>query len=277
MQKKQGISLIVLSITILVMAILAATAIIALEDSGIIKRSKDTVKNSNYADEYTRLIVIKNGILTDNLGTITVEEYVAELRNNDLLENGETTNADGSVTVTTKTGIEVKISQNGTNDLVISMEGYTPPTNNTGNNNAGNDNGPSTELEENKLSGKWQLNETLTQTGWASGNTTKQQAVNYTISYNGADPIAKTVVMYSTLSQKVPMPEGLVEQTCYYISSTDAHLFSIYHFVAGGECGVARGEAGYNNPAPVTMDFGETPQEVDEDFYDWFIANATKQ
>ena len=42
MQNKKGVSLIVLSITILVMAILAATAIIALEDSGIIGRSKNT-------------------------------------------------------------------------------------------------------------------------------------------------------------------------------------------------------------------------------------------
>ena len=82
MKNKQGISLIVLSITILVMAILAATAIIALEDSGIIKRSKDTVTGNNYADEMTRLIVIKNGILTDNLGEITVEEYITELTNN---------------------------------------------------------------------------------------------------------------------------------------------------------------------------------------------------
>ena len=73
---KKGISLIVLSITILVMAILAATVIISLEDSGIIGRSKKATNNSNFADEYTRLQVIKNGILTDNLGTITIDEYI---------------------------------------------------------------------------------------------------------------------------------------------------------------------------------------------------------
>ena len=75
--RKQGVSLIVLSITILVMAILAATVIIALEDSGIIGRSKNTVSKQNQQEEYTRLMVIKNGILTDNLGTITVDEYIA--------------------------------------------------------------------------------------------------------------------------------------------------------------------------------------------------------
>ncbi len=119
---KQGISLIVLSITILVMAILAATVIISLEDSGIIGRSKTAVNNSNYADEYTRLVVIKNGILTDNLGTITVEEYVTELINKGIIESDYVTNADGSVTVTTKTGYEVKLSQNGSNDLNFTFE-----------------------------------------------------------------------------------------------------------------------------------------------------------
>ncbi len=127
--KKKGISLIVLSITILVMAILAATAIIALEDSGIIGRAKNTTKNTNYAEEYTRLTVIKNGILTDNLGTITVDEYITELRNKGLLETGEIVNIDGSKTVTTKTGFDITLSPNGTGDIEIVFEGYTPPTN----------------------------------------------------------------------------------------------------------------------------------------------------
>ena len=115
MKNKKGISLIVLSITILVMAILAATAIIALEDSGIIGRAKSTTSKQNCAEEYTRLQVIKNGILTDNLGTITIEEFITELRNEDLLEAGQTNNADGSVTVITKTGFKVTLLQNGEN------------------------------------------------------------------------------------------------------------------------------------------------------------------
>ncbi|MBR6641189.1 MAG: hypothetical protein IKL08_03240, partial [Clostridia bacterium] len=115
MKNKKGISLIVLSITILVMAILAATAIIALEDSGIIGRAKSTTSKQNCAEEYTRLQVIKNGILTDNLGTITIEEFITELRNEDLLEAGQTNNADGSVTVITKTGFKVTLLQNGAN------------------------------------------------------------------------------------------------------------------------------------------------------------------
>ena len=147
MKNKKGISLIVLSITILVMAILAATAIIALEDSGIIKRSRDTVASNNYADEYTRLVVIKNGILTDNLGTITVEEYITELQNKGVIETSRINNADGSITVTTKTGFDITLSQNNFSDLSIVIDGYTPPTvanggngSNTGN-NGNNQNG----------------------------------------------------------------------------------------------------------------------------------------
>ncbi|MBR6689126.1 MAG: hypothetical protein IKL68_03840 [Clostridia bacterium] len=121
MQKKRGISLIVLSITILVMAILAATAIIALEDSGIIGRSKNTVNKQNYNEEYTRLQVIKNGILTDNLGEITVDEYITELSNKGLIETGVTTNSDGSKSVTTKTGFVANVMQDGESNLIISL------------------------------------------------------------------------------------------------------------------------------------------------------------
>ena len=138
-KNRRGISLIVLSITILVMAILAATVIIALEDSGIIGRAKNTVTSQNYKEEYTRLQVIKNGILTDNLGEITVTEYVTELENKGLVES-KTINADGSVTIKTISGFEVKVSQNGTSDIGIAIDGYTPPANNNTGNNTGNDN-----------------------------------------------------------------------------------------------------------------------------------------
>ncbi len=119
---KKGISLIVLSITILVMAILAATVIIALEDSGIIGRSKNTVKNNNHADEYTRLVVIKNGILTDNLGTITLDEYITELQNKGIIDSTIIENADGSKTFTTSAGVEVTVAQNGNSDLDIEIK-----------------------------------------------------------------------------------------------------------------------------------------------------------
>ena len=121
--RKQGISLIVLSITILVMAILAATAIIALEDSGIIGRAKNTVIKQNYAEEYTRLQVIKNGIMTDNLGTITVEEFITELKDKGIIENDGVLNADGSTTITTVSGNEFTISQATGSDMNLEYTG----------------------------------------------------------------------------------------------------------------------------------------------------------
>ncbi len=121
--RKQGISLIVLSITILVMAILAATAIIALEDSGIIGRAKNTVTKQNYAEEYTRLQVIKNGIMTDNLGTITVEEFITELKDKGIIENDGVLNADGSTTITTVSGNEFTISQEAGSDMTLEYTG----------------------------------------------------------------------------------------------------------------------------------------------------------
>ena len=75
MRMKKGISLIVLVITIIVMTILAATVIISLENTGMVKQSKQATNKTNYAQEITRLEVLKNGILTDNLGKITLEEY----------------------------------------------------------------------------------------------------------------------------------------------------------------------------------------------------------
>ncbi len=127
MQKKQGISLIVLSITILVMAILAATAIISLEDSGIIGRSKNTVSKQNQQEEYTRLQVIKNGILTDKFGEITVTEYVEKLKEKNIIEETITTDEYGSTVVKTKSGFDVYISQDGEANIKISFEQIIPP------------------------------------------------------------------------------------------------------------------------------------------------------
>ncbi len=125
MQKRRGVSLIVLSITILVMAILAATAIIALEDSGIIGRSKNTTNKQNQQQEYTRLQVIKNGVLTDNLGVITIEEYIHELKNKGIIEDTVIT-SNGNKIVTTKSGLEVYLKQDGKNNINISFEEIQP-------------------------------------------------------------------------------------------------------------------------------------------------------
>ena len=123
---RKGISLIVLSITILVMAILAATAIISLEDSGIIGRSKNTVSKQNQQEEYTRLQVIKNGILTDNLGEITADEYIIELQRQGLVEGSATTDEFGNKVIKTKSGLDLYVKQDGSSDIKISFEKIKP-------------------------------------------------------------------------------------------------------------------------------------------------------
>lgn len=112
-----------MSITILIMAILAATAIIALEDSGVIGRTRNTVNETNYQDEYTRLHVIKHGLLTDNLGSITVDEYVDELQAKGLIESAITDNGDGSKSFKTQTGFGVTVSPKDGYNVEIEMEG----------------------------------------------------------------------------------------------------------------------------------------------------------
>ncbi len=47
MRLKRGVSMVVLAVTVVVMAILATTAIIYLEDTGVIKKSKEAVKDTN--------------------------------------------------------------------------------------------------------------------------------------------------------------------------------------------------------------------------------------
>ena len=126
MKNKKGISLIVLSITILVMAILAATAIIALEDSGIIGRSKNTTAKQNEKQEYTRLQVVKNGILTDNLGEITVEKYIDELKLQGIIENAVTIDSYGNSVVKTTSGLDVYIRQDGENNLKVDFKQIYP-------------------------------------------------------------------------------------------------------------------------------------------------------
>ena len=129
MQKKKGISLIVLVITIIVMTILAAAVIISLENTGMVQHSKQATNKTNYAQELTRLEVMKNGILTDNLGKITLEEYVAELTNKGMIEGTPVDNADGSKTVKMTSGAEVKLTQDGPRNILIEIDGYTEGNN----------------------------------------------------------------------------------------------------------------------------------------------------
>ncbi len=84
MIKKRGVSMIVLSITILVMAILAATAIAFLEDTDIINRANKSTKNNNL--EQIREIV-KIAWNNANSKTLVTLEDLENAVNNAIVEN----------------------------------------------------------------------------------------------------------------------------------------------------------------------------------------------
>ncbi|MBR6688493.1 MAG: hypothetical protein IKL68_00555 [Clostridia bacterium] len=312
-KNSKGVSLIVLSITILVMAILAATAIIALEDSGIIGRSKNTASKQNYIQEYERLQVIKNGLLTDNLGKITIDEYITELTNKGLVESGVTTNPDGSKSVTTKTGFIANIIQDGESNLIISL----------GTSNA------TITLSTTTLSGditSGSVTKTITATTknvtgdiiWTSSNSS-------VASVTGTNTSA-TVTMKNVGTATITATYGNAKASCtvvvtentlvtYEVSGTwvfneildssgydDGGLGTEISFVSNGTsysslsfyidsmCTVLLydydqawsesltmanyGEQVWESNSYRTVDFGSTPQAVSEEFYNWFVANA---
>ncbi len=103
MNKKRGVSMIVLSITILVMAILAATAIAFLEDTDIINRARKNTKANNL-DQVKEIVKIAwNNANSKSLVTL---EDLENAVNNAIVEN----NIDTSVYNVIVTEDEVFVS-----------------------------------------------------------------------------------------------------------------------------------------------------------------------
>ncbi|MBR6689592.1 MAG: hypothetical protein IKL68_06220 [Clostridia bacterium] len=256
MQKNKGISLIVLVITIIVMTILAGAVIITLENTGIIKRSKQATNNNNYADEMTRLTLIKNGILTDNLGKITLDEYITELQNKGIIEPNITTNSDGTKIVKTNTGFEVTLSQNGTSDIEIIVNGHLSAGNN-GSDSSGNNNENGNATVIYKLSGLWKFKDT--------------------INYNGLNdfyPINFTMKDMSGSEIGVFESDSALYYTLYWEGlRSDENVYTYME----GEWVNYISSSEYSIEEIKTIDLGSTSQEVSEEFYIWFTANATRQ
>ena len=63
------------------------------------------------------------------IGKITLEEYVAELTNKGMIEGTPVDNADGSKTVKMTSGAEVKLTQDGSRNILIEIPGYTEGNN----------------------------------------------------------------------------------------------------------------------------------------------------
>ena len=119
---KRGVSLIVLTVTVIIMAILATTAIATLDDSDVIEFSKGAVKASNKEAVTERLDNLKNTFIVDNFGNISAKDFVQLLLNEGEIEYIPTTNADGSYTVKTISNYTVNIEQDGDSNLIITVE-----------------------------------------------------------------------------------------------------------------------------------------------------------
>ena len=119
MQKKKGISLIVLVITIIVMIILAASVVITLSNTGVIDRASQAVDATNESQ------------VQDLAALIWADAYMDDLRGEDLVEEVTTKLSEQGVTATdwnitvTDTGVTVtsKSSASGLGSL-ISKDNY---------------------------------------------------------------------------------------------------------------------------------------------------------
>lgn len=123
MNKKSGVSVLALSVAIVIMAILATTAIMSLEETGVVDTSKIAVRASNKDAVAERLEVLKNTYITNHFGNITINKYVEMLIDEGEIVESAIVNADGSQTVKTVTDYIVTLIQDGEANLIIDVEG----------------------------------------------------------------------------------------------------------------------------------------------------------
>ncbi len=112
MQKKKGISLIVLVITIIVMIILAAAVVIAMSNNGIIERASHAVKLTDEKQVQDLAALVWAEAYLDEERTDSIEKVVK-----DELEKHGVTDADWDINVT-ETGVIVKSKINSGNASV---------------------------------------------------------------------------------------------------------------------------------------------------------------
>ena len=123
MNKKSGVSVLALSVAIVIMAILATTAIMSLEETGVVDTSRTAVKASNKDAVAERLEVLKNTYITNHFGNITIDKYVEMLIDEGEIVSGAIINADGSQTIRTNSDYIVTLIQDGTSNILIDVEG----------------------------------------------------------------------------------------------------------------------------------------------------------
>ena len=123
------------------------------------------------------------------------------------------------------------------------------------------------------LNGKWEFNDTLTQTGWASGDTSKYQLINFDL-INGDNILDRNVFEYGVRDMY-----GCVYFAMHFNGETSGHLYSQYHWSSKnyGGCSTTTQSGWHSYWSDFIVDFGNEPQTVSQEFYEWFTANATQQ
>ena len=110
MQKKQGISLIVLVITIIVMIILAASVVITLSNTGVIDRASNAVDLTNERQVQDMAALIWADAYMDNLrGTALVTKVIEELGKQGVTETDwNITVTDSGISINKPNNIEIR-------------------------------------------------------------------------------------------------------------------------------------------------------------------------
>lgn len=121
MKKKKAVSLIVLVITIIVMAILAATIIIALSNANIIEQAQKTKENANQASEKEALsVALAEWKIVEAKETKTFEEFMKEKFG----EENVTKTSEDEVTVTMESENKYETKTDGTITKLIAIGSY---------------------------------------------------------------------------------------------------------------------------------------------------------
>ena len=122
-QKNQGITLIALVITIIVLLILAGTVIyLGLEDDGLFKRAQDSTLIYGVERVKEEMEIVKGNVLIDNLGKLNKDDFFDGLIDEGIVESKDDIidNGDNTYDVTTKEDyvFEIIIKDDGNIDII---------------------------------------------------------------------------------------------------------------------------------------------------------------
>ena len=121
MKRKNAISLIVLVITIIVMAILAATVVITLSNTNIINEAQKAKESANQATEKEAIsVALAEWKIEERKGTKTFEEFMKEKFG----EENVTKISEEEVTVTMESGNKYEAKTDGTITKPVAIVSY---------------------------------------------------------------------------------------------------------------------------------------------------------